>query len=189
MSAGSCSRSPPPSLGPKKLWVRRTIKAAHPKGKARLTAGSADSRGSACRRRGRPAGLRRCEATPDPTSAWAATGCRRSPAARDRSRQEQGRASDATCRSPSPRTVVATASGGAAGRHIGVADAAFDQVLGGKRLPPPLLLGAPAPPQLLAQRLAYRLHPPDMAKTKPDHGDDGGEHEELGEGKAEHRLV
>jgi hypothetical protein len=90
--------------------------------------------------------------------------------------------------SPPPGAVGATASGGAARRHIGVADAAFDQILGGERLSS-LPLGALAPPELLAQGAADRLDAPDVTKGEPDDTNDGGENEELGEGKAEHGLV
>ena len=47
--------------------------------------------------------------------------------------------------SMSPGTVGATASSGAPRRDIGIADTAFDQILGGQGLSP-LLLGTLAPP-------------------------------------------
>jgi hypothetical protein len=90
--------------------------------------------------------------------------------------------------SPSPGAVGAAAGAGATRRNIGATDATFDQILGGERLSP-LPFRALAPPQLLAERLAYRLYAPDMAKAEPNHGDDSGKDEELGEGKAEHGLV
>lgn len=90
--------------------------------------------------------------------------------------------------SPSPGAVGAAACGGAARRHISAAHAALDQILGGERLSP-LPLGALAPPELLAEGAADRLDAPNMAKGEPDDTHDGGEDEELGEGKAEHGLV